>query len=302
VQGCGNDTDVEVQMRCGTVDDRDARKPRDEESMSQTTSQRSERSRTPATVAEPDSTMSNEAGDQTIPTDVDPTEGCAMVDSIRDEWSGTETGRQNDEDADVMSNNSNDATYVNGRTYRDTFHLERLLAFEATRTRNRSETAVKFDMKHSDSMSHFEPGSSELMGQSSVVISRKRPYTDSELDVDQFSSIQTTSSAQIVDIPPLEGTRKKHRPDPLVLAPALVEHYGYPSWLRSPRVWHTSGPIPYTPPPMLSPARRAPGLFWAASGTQNQPPWSSQFRRPSAFACKSGISAIRRVGISARKI
>src|SRR5699024_2438284 len=47
------------------------------------------------------------------------------------------------------------------------------------------------------------------------------------------------------------------------------------SRLRSPRIWNSSktecmpriSPPPYTPPPMLSPVRSGPGLFWKINGT-----------------------------------
>lgn len=63
--------------------------------------------------------------------------------------------------------------------------------------------------------------------------------------------------------------RLKHRPEPLYIPPH-VNTCGYQSRLRSPRLWDPSAvidtknlsPPPYTPPPMLSPVRSGPGLFW----------------------------------------
>ena len=63
--------------------------------------------------------------------------------------------------------------------------------------------------------------------------------------------------------------RPKHRPEPLYIPPH-VNTCGYQSRLRSPRLWDPSAvidtknlsPPPYTPPPMLSPVRSGPGLFW----------------------------------------
>ncbi|CAG2161919.1 unnamed protein product, partial [Oppiella nova] len=63
--------------------------------------------------------------------------------------------------------------------------------------------------------------------------------------------------------------RPKHRPEPLYIPPH-VNTCGYQSRLRSPRLWDPSvlpdtknlSPPPYTPPPMLSPVRSGPGLFW----------------------------------------
>lgn len=60
-----------------------------------------------------------------------------------------------------------------------------------------------------------------------------------------------------------EKKGRKHRPEPLHI-PANVNSYGFASQLRSPRlrdtVWKRM--LPYTPPPMISPARKGPGVFW----------------------------------------
>jgi len=286
-----NNKDVEVQLRSGTLDADDSHKLRGEEELVQSTQHRLERSRTPATVAEPDSTMSNEAGEHVMSADMD---NHATMDHVTAESSGIETSthdRVADEANDVMSSNC-DVTDIGRRQFRDRFRLERILGFDAMRSGNASEIATK----QTEDSRHVEPSSSELtricqkksesvLGRLSGLISRKRDRTDVEVDAEQYATIHQPPSSQTMDKQPPDTTRKKHRPDPLVLAPSSVEHYGYPSWLRSPRVWKGSSPIPYTPPPMLSPARRAPGLFWAAARTQNQPLWSL-FRQPSAFTCE----------------
>jgi hypothetical protein len=65
--------------------------------------------------------------------------------------------------------------------------------------------------------------------------------------------------------------RRKNRPAPLIIPPH-ANHCGFQSRLRSPRIWtdgtdHAStAPVPYTPPPMLSPLRRGSGLFCSVSG------------------------------------
>lgn len=249
-----------------------------------------ERSRTPATVAEPDSTMSNEAGDHVMPADVD---RHAMADHVTDETSSMETTTHDvvaDEANEVMSSNCD--TDTGYRQFRDRFRLERILGFDAMRTGNGSEIVTE----QIEDSRYIEPNSTELtrfcqkksqsvLGRLSGLTSRKRERTDVEVDVELSASIHQPSPAKTMDKQPPDAMRKKHRPDPLVLPPSSVENYGYPSWLRSPRVWNGSSPIPYTPPPMLSPARRAPGLFWATARAQNQPLWSL-FRQPSAFTCE----------------
>jgi len=285
VQGCASDKDVSLQSRSGTLDDTDGHKLRGEEDAVQSR-HRVERARTPATVAEPDSTMSNEVGDQMTQADVEPIESDAAVDCAADERSD---GRRVLDDNDVMSSNC-DATAETGcRNVMDRFSLERLLGFDALRSGNRSDVAVKLDTKQAEGASNIEPSSSRICQKKSKLeterlndmTSRKRQCTD----VEQSGIVHQPSSAETMDNEPTDGVRKKHRPDPLVLPASSVEHYGYPSWLRSPRVWNGNGTIPYTPPPMLSPARRAPGLFWAAARGQNQPLWSL-FRQPSAFTCE----------------
>lgn len=65
--------------------------------------------------------------------------------------------------------------------------------------------------------------------------------------------------------------RRKNRPAPLIIPPH-ANHCGFQSRLRSPRIWADGGdcantaPVPYTPPPMLSPLRRGSGLFWSIHG------------------------------------
>ena len=60
--------------------------------------------------------------------------------------------------------------------------------------------------------------------------------------------------------------RRKHRPAPLII-PSHANMCGFQSRLRSPRIFlegengSKTAPVPYTPPPMLSPLRRGSGLF-----------------------------------------
>jgi len=252
-----------VLLRSGTADYVN-RKPRGEPEEER----RPERTCTPATVAEPDSTMSNDAGDQ-MSTDVEPSQSHVM--DVRDEKDGPEAARQCALDAaasDVVSSIV-DATWHGHRQEGST-------GSDTVRRRN----------QRGDTMNYVEPelantsqnrAASRLSGH----VSRKRHYADMEVNV------QAASSEETADHRPRDGMRTKHRPDPLVLPTSSLEHYGYSSWLRSPRVWNGSGPIPYTPPPMLSPSRRAPGLFWAAARSQSQPLWS-WFRQTSAsaFTCE----------------
>jgi len=286
LQGCVNDKVVEVQSKSGTVVNVSSEV---EEVVMQNT-RRMERTRTPATVAEPDSTISNEVGDQVIPAEVELAESHAMVDSAADDRSGTEMARQplNDDDGDVMSSNC-DATNSGCRNFRDKSSLEKHWKIDARRSGNRLETVTTLDVSEAEDTECVETSSSEtrtkrkmsekktesVLGRLAGLISRKRQCTD-VVDVD--GSTQAPSSA-------LDTVKKKRRPDPLILSASSAEHYGYPSWLRSPRVWRGSGAIPYTPPPMLSPARRAPGLFWTAAKAQNQPLWP-MFRPPPAFTCE----------------
>lgn len=73
--------------------------------------------------------------------------------------------------------------------------------------------------------------------------------------------------------------RRKNRPAPLIIPPH-ANHCGFQSRLRSPRIWtdgadHAStAPVPYTPPPMLSPLRRGSGLFCSVSGNITPQPLS----------------------------
>jgi len=241
-----------------------------------------------ATVAEPDSTMSNEsAGDQMMPTDAD-SHSMAVDHYAAEERSTTDmVGHHLQHDAAAAGDG--------GRNFRDRFQH---WGFDAARSGRRSEAVTSELSVHSqayDAAEYVEPSSSETNEKRALEsvlggwTSRKRQmYTDAE--VEPHSRQMSQSSAVAGDRQPADSARKKHRPDPLVLPPSLssfTEHYGYPSWLRSPRAWSSKGPIPYTPPPMLSPARRAPGLFWAAARAQDQPslPWS-MFRQPSAFTCE----------------
>lgn len=252
-------------LRSGTAD-YDNRKPRGEPDEEH----RPERSCTPATVAEPDSTMSNDAGDQ-MSTDVEPSQSHVMVD-VRDAKDGPEAVRQCVLDAaasEVVSSNV-DATWHGLRQEGST-------GSDTVRRRNQRGDTMNY-VEQELAKSSQNNADSRLSGHTS----RKRQYVDTEVNV------QAASSEETADHRPRDGMRTKHRPDPLVLPTSSLEHYGYSSWLRSPRVWNGSGPIPYTPPPMLSPSRRAPGLFWAAARSQSQPLWS-WFRQTSAFTCKCSV-------------
>ncbi|GAB6021741.1 hypothetical protein CHUAL_004319 [Chamberlinius hualienensis] len=74
--------------------------------------------------------------------------------------------------------------------------------------------------------------------------------------------------------------KRKHRPEPLHIPPQVSTGV-YQSRLRSPRLWDPSfgkvmSPPPYTPPPMLSPVRSGPGLFWhVLSGSGSLTPKSA---------------------------
>ena len=71
---------------------------------------------------------------------------------------------------------------------------------------------------------------------------------------------------------PMKG-KKKHRPEPLIIPPH-VNHFGFPSRLRSPRLREGMSkmtPPPYTPPPMLSPVRSGAGLFWTLQTPKSAP-------------------------------
>lgn len=72
---------------------------------------------------------------------------------------------------------------------------------------------------------------------------------------------------------------RKRKPEPLVI-PASVSNFGFRSQLRSPKLLesgtatrqcHSTTPPPYTPPPMISPARTGSGLFWTLHGTRMAP-------------------------------
>lgn len=72
---------------------------------------------------------------------------------------------------------------------------------------------------------------------------------------------------------------KKHKPKPLVI-PASVSNFGFRSQLRSPKLCESgyaalqcqaATPPPYTPPPMISPARSGSGVFWTLHGARQVP-------------------------------
>lgn len=95
-------------------------------------------------------------------------------------------------------------------------------------------------------------------------------------------------------------SRRKHRPEPLYIPPH-VNAIGFPSRLRSPRLWDPCGeaggckgsagvtsPPPYTPPPMLSPLRSGSGLFWHVfSGPRSAGPMT-----PHAITPRDRVSAV----------
>ncbi|KAH6923583.1 hypothetical protein HPB50_002405 [Hyalomma asiaticum] len=95
-------------------------------------------------------------------------------------------------------------------------------------------------------------------------------------------------------------SRRKHRPEPLYIPPH-VNAIGFPSRLRSPRLWDPCGetggckgsagvtsPPPYTPPPMLSPLRSGSGLFWHVfSGPRSAGPMT-----PHAVTPRDRVSAV----------
>lgn len=95
-------------------------------------------------------------------------------------------------------------------------------------------------------------------------------------------------------------SRRKHRPEPLYIPPH-VNAIGFPSRLRSPRLWDpcadgagckgvagVSSPPPYTPPPMLSPLRSGSGLFWHVfSGPRSAGPIT-----PHAVTPRDRVSAV----------
>jgi len=90
---------------------------------------------------------------------------------------------------------------------------------------------------------------------------------------------------------------RKRKPEPLVI-PASVSNFGFRSQLRSPKLCEsgyvaqqcrTSTP-PYTPPPMISPARTGSGLFWTLHGARQIPagPLSAPPYHAS-FSCKCDV-------------
>jgi len=84
---------------------------------------------------------------------------------------------------------------------------------------------------------------------------------------------------------------RKRKPEPLVI-PASVSNFGFRSQLRSLKLSESDCvtqqcPItttpPYTPPPMISPARSGSGVFWTLHGARRQIPSGSL----SAPACRT---------------
>lgn len=107
---------------------------------------------------------------------------------------------------------------------------------------------------------HSEPLSEDARFNDASLTSVTIPKVKVEEDDDVFLSPSSIPTSPI-------RTKKKHRPEPLYIPPH-ASTCGFQSRLRSPRLWDSmpggriSSPPPYTPPPMLSPVRSAPGLFW----------------------------------------
>jgi len=77
----------------------------------------------------------------------------------------------------------------------------------------------------------------------------------------------------------LPASKRKRKPEPLVI-PASVSNFGFRSQLRSPKLPESgyavqqsqaTTPPPYTPPPMISPARTGSGVFWTLHGVRQIP-------------------------------
>ena len=102
-------------------------------------------------------------------------------------------------------------------------------------------------------------------------VSNKREEPGRGRAKEDISKAKSTEASSVFRNPSTMPTspmhaKKKHRPEPLIIPPH-VNHFGFQSRLRSPRLWdtpkpHGNTPPPYTPPPMLSPVRSGAGLFW----------------------------------------
>ena len=93
--------------------------------------------------------------------------------------------------------------------------------------------------------------------------------TDEHLVTDEFRNPGTVPASK----------PRKRKPEPLVI-PASVSNFGFRSQLRSPKLaeslsvaqqCHTTSTPPYTPPPMISPARTGSGVFWTLHGARQMP-------------------------------
>ena len=94
----------------------------------------------------------------------------------------------------------------------------------------------------------------------------------------ELTSLPTSTDGRAVeefrnpDTMPASKPRKR-KPEPLII-PASVSNFGFRSQLRSPKLLESgystqqTTPPPYTPPPMISPARTGSGLFWTLHGSR----------------------------------
>ncbi|KAL3183708.1 hypothetical protein MRX96_033792 [Rhipicephalus microplus] len=148
-------------------------------------------------------------------------------------------------------------------------------------------------------------GSTETPHVPEASLETKKPLENSGSEEVQVSSCRAAECDDddvfLSPIPtcPLRS-RRKHRPEPLYIPPH-VNAIGFPSRLRSPRLWDPCGeaggckgsagvtsPPPYTPPPMLSPLRSGSGLFWHVySGPRSAGPMT-----PHAVTPRDRVSAV----------
>ncbi|KAH8030265.1 hypothetical protein HPB51_006697 [Rhipicephalus microplus] len=148
-------------------------------------------------------------------------------------------------------------------------------------------------------------GSTETPDVPEASLETKKPLENSGSEEVQVSSCRAAECDDddvfLSPIPtcPLRS-RRKHRPEPLYIPPH-VNAIGFPSRLRSPRLWDPCGeaggckgsagvtsPPPYTPPPMLSPLRSGSGLFWHVySGPRSAGPMT-----PHAVTPRDRVSAV----------
>ncbi|KAK3597415.1 hypothetical protein CHS0354_040150 [Potamilus streckersoni] len=140
--------------------------------------------------------------------------------------------------------------------------------FMKPRMRSKSGDDYRFHMYFTTPKNRMEPLASH----------RPRSKTDEHLSIWEKSPdpLSLSDGAGVFRNPSgLTGLkiRRKNRPAPLYIPSHSLNHCGFQSNLRSPRVWPAdategSNSIvpPYTPPPMLSPVRSGSGLFWSISG------------------------------------